>query len=371
MSFKYEYLLHLMPSIEVRGVWKRYGEILALRGVDLDVRDGEYLCLLGPTGAGKTTLLKIISGLVKQDRGEVFIDGVEVTALPPELRRASYMPQGYALFPHMTVWENVAYGALVTEGSMEKAEEVLKLVGLWERRYSYPHELSGGQQQRVALARALASGSNILLLDEPLSALDALLNLQLRFELKRLAKELGLTVIHVTHNSEEALSIADKVAILRRGVIQQVGSPEEVYGNPANLFVANFLSEVNVFEGRLLGSRGRECLFRVKGLGELRAICRKTIGLDAVITYNPEDVEVGVTPLGDVNVYRGSVVEVENLGFYSRVTLRLVESEVTAYLWADTLRLKRDDRVYVHLPPEKALVFSYPEEGLEKALSLR
>ncbi|RLE69951.1 MAG: ABC transporter ATP-binding protein [Thermoprotei archaeon] len=359
-----------MPSIEVKDLWKSYGSIIALRGVNLRVSDREYFCLLGPTGAGKTTLLKIIAGLLKQDRGEVLIDGVEVSSIPPELRGASYMPQGYALFPHMTVWENVSYGLSVREESLSQAEEILKLVGLWERRDSYPYELSGGQQQRIALARALASGSQILLLDEPLSALDALLNLQLRFELRKLAKELGLTVIHVTHNAEEALSIADKIAILRKGKIQQIGCPSEVYGSPANLFTANFLGEINMFEGRLTGFRGRMCIFKVKNLGELYTRRVQNIGLNVVIAYRPEDVEVAINGWRDENFFRGFVETVENMGFYRRVMIAVNGLEILAYLWIGAADIREGDSVYVHLPPSKALIFPYPKEGLEKALLL-
>ncbi|RLE63701.1 MAG: hypothetical protein DRJ38_06940 [Thermoprotei archaeon] len=357
-----------MPSIEVKDLWKSYGSIIALRGVNLRIEDGEYFCLLGPTGAGKTTLLKIIAGLLKQDRGEVLIDGVEVSSIPPELRGASYMPQGYALFPHMTIWENVSYGLSVREESLSQAEEILKLVGLWERRDSYPHELSGGQQQRIALARALASGSQILLLDEPLSALDALLNLQLRFELKKLAKELGLTVIHVTHNAEEALSIADKVAILRKGRIQQIGCPSEVYRSPVNLFTANFLGEINLFEGRLTGFLERMCIFKVKTLGELYTRRVQNIGLNAVIAYRPEDVEVAIDGWKEENFFKGVVETVENMGFYRRALIKVKGLEILAYLWIDAVDVQEGDNAYVYLPPDKALVFPYPKEGLEKSL---
>jgi len=359
-----------MPSIDIEDVWKRYGSIVALRGINLHVDDGEYLCLLGPTGAGKTTLLKIIAGLVLQDKGRILIDGIDMSNIPPEFRNTSYMPQGYALFPNMNVWENVAYGAWVRERDLKDAEHALKIMGLWNRRFSYPHELSGGQQQRIALARALASGSKILLLDEPLSALDALLNLQLRFELKKLAKNLGLTVIHVTHNPEVALSIADKIAILRKGVILQIDEPNVIYNRPNNLFTANFLSRLNIFTGRVLGCRGRECLFKIEGLGEIYAYCNYDIDLDAVIGYRPEDVKIMTHGYEGLNIFTGYVKEISNLGFFTRVIVNVNEYEVISYIWSGDYVPSVNDPVSVVFPSDKALVFPYPEEGLEEALSV-
>ncbi|RLF00233.1 MAG: hypothetical protein DRJ63_02970 [Thermoprotei archaeon] len=358
-----------MKFLEVRSVFKSYGSIRALRGVSISVDKGEYLCILGPTGAGKTTLLKIIAGLIKPDRGRVLIEGFDVTDLPPELRSVSYMPQGYALFPHMSVWDNVSYGLRVRGLPLDRAEEALKMVGLYHRRFSRVYELSGGQQQRVALARAIAAEAKLLLLDEPLSALDALLNLELRHELRRLAKGLGLTVLHVTHNTEEALSIADRVVILRKGVVQQVGRPSEIYLKPANIFTASFLSEVNILEG-LARVSGEKSVVDVRGLGKLVLEKPSTKASHVVVIYRPEDVLVSSnTPSYKVNVFKGEVRSIEFLGLFSRLRIQVNGLEIIADLWSGEDRgLKEDSRVYVYFDPRLALVYPYPREGLHVEL---
>ncbi|RLE96916.1 MAG: polyamine ABC transporter ATP-binding protein, partial [Thermoprotei archaeon] len=204
-------------SVAVVNLKKSYGPIRALDGVTLEVGEGEYFVVLGPLGSGRSTLLKCIAGILEPDEGDVLIGGESVLGIPPEKRGVGYMPPGYALFPHMTVWENVAYGLWIRGFPKEEVEarvrDALELVGLLERAHSYPHQLSGGQRQRVALARALASGARVLLLDEPLTALDAILALEVRREVRALAKDLGLTVIHVTHDQEEAMAVADRIAV--------------------------------------------------------------------------------------------------------------------------------------------------------------
>ena len=356
-------------KLEVESLSKSYGSIRALRGVDFYVGEGEYFCILGPTGAGKTTLLKVIAGLLKPDEGRVYIDGVDVTSHPPEARGISYMPQGYALFPHMTVWDNVAYGARARGIPLDRVREALELVGLYDRRDSYPHELSGGQQQRVALARALAAGTDILLLDEPLGALDLLLNIELRYELRRMAKELGLTVLHVTQDVEEALSIADRVLVLRRGVVQQIGAPAEVYLRPSNLFVANFLGELNLIEGKVRGTKLGLLEIEAEGLGLMYLEAYPPQRKHVVVAYRPEDVVLGGEE-GRVNVFEGAVRERELIGFLIRYVVDLGEISVRAYLWPGEEDYGPGTRVEVYFPPESALLFPYPEEGLARELAL-
>ncbi|RLE64076.1 MAG: hypothetical protein DRJ47_08490 [Thermoprotei archaeon] len=360
-------------KLQVDSVSKSYGSIKALENVSFKLREGEYLCVLGPTGAGKTTLLKIIAGLLAPDTGRIFIDGVDVTGQPPEARNVSYMPQGYALFPHMTVWENVAYGAWIKGLPVKKAEEALKTVGLYHRRDSLPHELSGGQQQRVALARALAAGSEILLLDEPLSALDALLNIELRYELKEMVKNLGLTVIHVTHNTEVALSVADKTLILRKGVVEQVGRPDEVYLTPSSLFVANFLSEINILEGVLRGIRQRFLMIDVGALDSTIYVFSQGFidSWHVVVVYRPEDVILSRTPFSDRNVFQGRVETVEFLGFLTRFFVKVGETVIRVDRWeGKEPEFNEGDTVYVHLPPFRGLVYPYPKAGLIKELAV-
>ena len=359
----------MVDKLTVRNVVKNYGSVRALRGVTFSVKKGEYVCILGPTGAGKTTLLKTIAGLVKPDKGQILIDGNDVTELPPEERGVSYMPQGYALFPHMTVWENVAYGAFVKSVELKRAEEALKIVGLYHRRWSKTYELSGGQQQRVALARALAAGSEIILLDEPLSALDVLIATELRYELKDLARELGFTVLHVTHNSEEALSIADRVIILRKGLIQQIGEPWEIYTKPANLFVANFLGEVNVLEGTLKGLREGASIVDVKGFGEIYLRSRIKEGWHVVVVYRSEDIILSREPQSSYNCFKGKVSWREFLGTVTRygVEVNGIELKVDDY---GAPRIEPGSKVYLYFPSEQGFLYSYPREGLVKALGV-
>lgn len=246
-------------EIEVRGVTKRFGSFTALEDVSLRIPSGELVALLGPSGSGKTTLLRILAGLEVPDAGQVLFDGEDVTGRHPRERRVGFVFQHYALFRHMTVFENIAFGLRVRPRSLRpseaeirrRVEELLHLVRLEGLADRYPHELSGGQRQRVALARALAVEPRVLLLDEPFGALDAQVRMELRRWLRRLHERIGLTSVFVTHDQEEALELADRVAIFHQGRIQQVGTPEEVYEHPATPFVCGFLGQVNLFHGRI------------------------------------------------------------------------------------------------------------------------
>ena len=236
-------------TLDVLGLGVRYGGFTALDAVDLSVRAGEVLALLGPSGCGKTTLLRTVAGFVRQDAGQVLIDGGAIDDLPPNRRRVGIVFQNYALFPHMSVAENVAYG-LRARGEARariapRVAELLEMVQLGPLRDRRPGQLSGGQQQRVALARALAIEPSILLLDEPFAALDRSLRLDMQIEIKRLQRQLGLTAILVTHDQDEAMSVADRIAVMRRGRIEQLGTPVEVYDQPASLFVAGFIGTTN------------------------------------------------------------------------------------------------------------------------------
>ncbi len=244
-----------MTQVTVSGAVKRFGQVLALDHVDLDIASGSFFFLLGPSGCGKTTLLRAVAGLVTLDEGSVAFDGRAVDGLPAHRRDAVLVFQNYALWPHMSVLENVAFG--LVERKVPRAErerrvaEALRLVrleGLADRR---PAELSGGQQQRVALARALVVRPRVVLLDEPLSNLDANLRREMRYELKRIQRESGLTMIYVTHDQAEALSMADRLALLRRGRVVQVGRPEELYLEPSSLFAATFVGRTNLLSGRI------------------------------------------------------------------------------------------------------------------------
>ena len=252
-----------MVAIDLDGVRKAFGDAVALRDVSLSVDEGEFFTLVGPSGCGKTTTLRTIAGLSSPTDGTVRFDGDDVSDTPVEERNVGVVFQSYALFPHMTVAENVRYGLRFTDpprglSADERVEELLELVDLPGMGDRDPDELSGGQQQRVALARALAPEPDVLLLDEPMSALDARLREQLRREIKRIQSELGVTTIYVTHDQEEALAVSDRLAVMHDGGVEQVGTPVEVYERPATEFVASFVGENNVFSGSVAGRDGDE-----------------------------------------------------------------------------------------------------------------
>ena len=242
-------------AIEVKNLVKTYGNVYALKNVDLNIADGEYFVLLGPSGGGKTTLLRSIGGFIRPDSGSVNIKGQNVDDLPPDRRPTSMVFQGFALFPHMNVSQNIGYGLKLKSIDKniieDKVNKMMDLVGLKGLSNRMPHELSGGQQQRVQLARALILENDVLLLDEPLSALDAQLRKDMCIELKRLQKTVGISFVHVTHNQEEAMSVADRIAIIADGEMVEQGTPKEIYSNPKNKFTAEFIGEKNIFEVKI------------------------------------------------------------------------------------------------------------------------
>src|SRR5690606_17444031 len=241
--------------IDVRNLTKRYADYVALNDVSIGIAEGEFLALLGPSGCGKTTLLRSIAGFVENVSGEIFIDGKSMRNLPPNRRPVNTVFQNYALFPHMTVADNVAYGprrnGAGRGAAAALAEESLATVGMLDFMKRYPTQLSGGQQQRVALARAIANRPKVLLLDEPLGALDLQLRKQMQIELKTLQQSLGMTFIFVTHDQEEALVMADRIAVMERGRIVQIGSGEEIYHQPATRYVADFIGDANLIACRV------------------------------------------------------------------------------------------------------------------------
>lgn len=254
-----------MSEVRIEHVFKRFGDVTAVSDFDLTVKDGEFVSLLGPSGCGKTTSLRMIAGFERATEGEIYIGDhcvsshIKNTFVPPEKRDIGMVFQSYAVWPHMTVTENVAYPLKIQKVPKEeraaRVAEMLKLVHLDEYGSRYPHQLSGGQQQRVALARALVMRPGLLLLDEPLSNLDAKLRESMRFEISSIQKELGITVIYVTHDQSEAMTMSDRVVVMSRGFIQQIGTPYEIYRNPANKMVADFIGLVNFVEGEVQGDR--------------------------------------------------------------------------------------------------------------------
>jgi spermidine/putrescine ABC transporter ATP-binding subunit len=262
-------------DIEIRGVSKRYSDSLAVDDVSIDIRRGEFLTLLGPSGCGKTTTLNMIAGFVTPTMGSIAIRGTPVTDLPPFERDTSMVFQSYALFPHMTVFDNVAFGLRMRRTAAaevrRRVAEALEKVHLHDLDKRYPRQLSGGQQQRVALARAIVTRPAVLLLDEPLSNLDLKLREAMRIELKILQRDLGITSVYVTHDQGEALAMSDRIAVMNRGRVEQVGTPDDVYESPASLFAASFVGATNLLEGRVVDVDRTGPVVELVGGGSVRA----------------------------------------------------------------------------------------------------
>jgi len=345
--------------LELEGIRKEFGSFVALRDIDLGVAQGEFVCFLGPSGCGKTTLLRIIAGLEVQSAGTVRQAGRDISRLPPASRDYGIVFQSYALFPNLSVFDNVAYG-LVNRRSPRAATaarvaELLKLVGLPDAGAKYPSQLSGGQQQRIALARALATSPGLLLLDEPLSALDALERVRLRHEIRALQQRLGVTTIMVTHDQEEALSMADRIVVMNQGAIEQVGSALAIYREPASPFVADFVGKVNVLAGTA-ESGGR---LRVGSLVLECNGCKP----GAVRAYlRPEDIVARPIAAGDSNVFDSRIEKIEFLGSYClvRVATDGLGQPLTVYLSLNFLSeqaLAPGSRLKLRILPERLRLF--------------
>jgi iron(III) transport system ATP-binding protein len=353
-----------MEFLTLRHIRKTFGAFVALEDIGLEVHAGEFLCLLGPSGCGKTTLLRIVAGLEVQSAGTIVQAGRDISRLPPMERDYGIVFQSYALFPNLSVADNVAYGLVNRKtpraARAARVKELLALVGMPDSGARFPAQLSGGQQQRVAIARALATSPGLLLLDEPLSALDARVRVRLRGEIRGLQQRLGVTTILVTHDQEEALSMADRIVVMKDGAIEQVGTPSEVYLAPATPFVADFVGKANLLPARRSGER------RVQ-VGEQRFECDlngAAGGAGAVrVFFRPEDVQVRGVNGASPNSAAAVVEKVEFLGAYSRITLRL--NGIDQPLFADLslndmaeFHPRPGDTLRVALPPDRLRVFA-------------
>jgi putative spermidine/putrescine transport system ATP-binding protein len=311
-----------MARLDLQGLAKRYGDFAAVREVSLQVADGEFLVLLGPSGCGKTTTLRMVAGFIEPTAGTVLLGGTDVTFLPPWKRNAGLVFQSYALFPHLTVAQNVAFGLemrkLARADIARRVEETLALVRLAGYGGRLPRQLSGGQQQRVALARALAIRPDVLLLDEPLSNLDAKLRQEVRVEIRELQRQLGLTTVMVTHDQEEALTMADRLVVMNEGAVCQVGTQRDLYERPADRFVAGFVGRTTFLAGKV------EAPGRFRTEGGLGLACSGGVPGAGVLALRPERLEIGSAPLSGLdNRLSGTVEFVSYLGAQIDIHVRL------------------------------------------------
>ena len=325
--------MSITNAIEVKNLVKTYGDVYALKNVDLNIADGEYFVLLGPSGGGKTTLLRSIGGFIRPDSGTVDIKGKNVDNLPPDKRPTSMVFQGFALFPHMSVSENIGYGLKLQSIEKDiietKVSRMMDLVGLSGLSKRKPHELSGGQQQRVQLARALILENDVLLLDEPLSALDAQLRKDMCIELKRLQKTVGISFVHVTHNQEEAMSVADRIAIIADGEMIEQGTPKEIYSNPRKKFTAEFIGEKNIFNGKILEFTKKKIIVDIDGANIEVANNNYNISKTQNVSLSIKSESIQITkdkdtkPENQKNSIKGNVSEITFLGQFVRYLVLL------------------------------------------------
>ena len=355
------------PYLRISRLTKKFGDFVALDDISLDVNDGEFVCFLGPSGCGKTTFLRAIAGLDIQTSGTVHQGEKDISALPPSERDFGIVFQSYALFPNLTVEKNIAFGLenqnLSRADIKKRVDELLELVGLPEQEKKYPSQLSGGQQQRIALARAIATSPGLLLLDEPLSALDAQVRIYLRQEVKALQRKLAVTTIMVTHDQEEALTMADRIVVMNQGVIDQIGTPTEIYREPKTMFVANFIGTMNHVKGYAATPESAR-------IGSLEFACRPHSvppGQPAIISIRPEDIvpsdEIEDADAQTGNSFNATVKDMEFLGSFWRIHLgdeQLGKSQLVIDLSVNAvIRMNTSvgKQMSIALPPDRLMVF--------------
>jgi putative spermidine/putrescine transport system ATP-binding protein len=357
-----------MAFLEISGVQKSYGPNTVVRGFDLSVERGEFISFLGPSGCGKTTTLRMVAGFEHPTVGTIKIDGRDVTHLPPNQRKIGMVFQAYALFPNMTVAENIGFGLKVAKKPAAeiapRVKEMLELIKLPHLADRYPYQLSGGQQQRVALARALANKPQVLLLDEPLSALDAKIRVSLREEIRALQKALGITTIFVTHDQEEALSMSDRIVVMSDGRMEQVGDPFAIYNYPSTRFVAGFVGTLNILKAQVIDPATGQLAIDGQPVVTTRSLDGSAAGTARTVAVRPEAVSLGERAENG-NSLTGTIEEVGFLGSVVRIKVRLGENAVSldTFNSSSVMPPKRGDTVSMVFTREDLLVLEGPEPG--------
>jgi putative spermidine/putrescine transport system ATP-binding protein len=357
-----------MAFLEIDNLQKRFAQTTAVEQVQLGVNRGEFVSLLGPSGCGKTTTLRIIAGFEAPSSGTIRLDGVDVTHRPPNRRNVGMVFQSYALFPNMTVADNVGFGLKVAKRPAaeikRRVSEMLDLIKLPAFGNRYPHQLSGGQQQRVALARALAIRPQVLLLDEPLSALDAKIRVALRNEIRSIQRELGITTIYVTHDQEEALSLSDRIVVMNEGRVEQIGTPFEIYNFPRTPFVASFVGTLSILHGRVADPAGGKIEVDGQEIVASRGLERARVGDACAVALRPEIVSLG-DGMGDGNRMHGTVQDVDFLGSIVRIRVRFRDNAISLDTFNNPrLSLpQRGQAVTVSFPREAVLALEAPSSA--------
>jgi putative spermidine/putrescine transport system ATP-binding protein len=354
-----------MAYLELKNVNKTFGGVTAVHDFTLDIEKGSLVSFLGPSGCGKTTTLRMIAGFEKLDSGAIILDDSDISPVPPNLRDIGMVFQAYALFPNMTVYENIAFGLRMKKTPREEIKErvdaVLEMVRLQDTSSRFPHQLSGGQQQRIALARALAVQPRVLLLDEPLSALDAEVRVVLRGEIRRIQSELAITTIYVTHDQEEALSISDKVVVMNKGLIEQIGTPEEIYRAPKTRFVATFIGTANQFPGQTTGKNKVLCSDLEILTGNLKNF---TDGQSVVVLVRPETIQVQTEKpqKKDLNILPGVIETITFHGAVTRLGVNINGKHVVADITvANTQPVSLNQKLWLSFPADACQVMAAEE----------
>lgn len=355
-----------MVRVKLENVSKKFGNIVAADNVCFDINEGEFFTILGPSGCGKTTTLRIIAGLERADSGRIFFNDADITNTPTYLRGTGMVFQNYALWPHMTVFDNISFGLKIRKFSRDeinrRVKEVLELVKLSGLENRYPHQLSGGQQQRIALARALVIEPKVLLLDEPLSNLDAKLRVEMRGELKSLQRRLKITTIYVTHDQDEALILSDRIAVMNNGKILQVDSPMEIYNRPKNLYIASFIGKCTLLKGEVQSIEngyvavkcGDMVVWGVPSQDDLSF----RIGDMVACIFRPENFRMEASSLD--NVFLGYVKQVSFLGSYNEIKIRVGDNDILVNLNTE-VNLNVNSPIKVAISRDKVMIIPYTE----------
>ena len=351
-------------------VTKRFGALTAVNDVSFSVNKGEFFSLLGPSGCGKTTLLRMLGGFEKPDSGRIFLEGKDITDLAPNERRVHTVFQNYALFPTMTIWDNIAFSLrlakLPKKEIEEKVDAILAMIQMSEHAWKYPNQLSGGQKQRVAIARALVDRPKVLLLDEPLAALDLKLRQHMLLELDTIHDQVGITFMYVTHDQGEAMSLSDRIAVINRGTIEQLDGPAKIYEAPSSRFVASFIGDTNFFSGEIVATEGDYCTIRPEGFPDIRAYNDKQlkVGQKVDLSVRPEKIRVTLAPPppekgASINVYSSTVQDIVYQGVYTKYWIKSSDLRIAA--------LKPHSRFLLDQEPitwnDKVFVWWHPDDG--------